>query len=289
MDKTIVFTIHYDGEKIANHKMRLDDFVSSIQGFNDLLKELAKEIGIPKECFQLQIQPLENGGVKAYIVAGIIGLSTFILGHLGDHLLDDINLYERSGLSHLAYRLNQFLDRKKSVSNYKDINQLTSNLDVEATHIMLNKQIHNAAQQFTSVLAHNVDKLELSSTTDSLPVKLVKNDCLKFQNPFVEQDLEERVYEEERKLRLEGPRCSNNEWIFYEEDINGNWNKDKEFRAIVLDDFLLSFGRENSLQDLKDKDLYCTVRYKEIIKPGNTKKSIERYIINCKLKQESLF
>lgn len=282
-EQTTIFTIHYDGEQISNHKMKLEVFLQSLQGFDSLLKEIAQEIGIPSECLQLEIQPLENGGVKAYIVVGLLG---FLGGHLGDRFLTDIQLYERLQLSHLANRVNQFLDRKKSVSNYKNFSELTSGLDLEATHIMMNKGVHGAAEEFTSALQYGADILELSSTTSQSIERITRGELPKFRNPFIDPDLEENVYQEEKILRLDGPRFSGEEWLFYEKNHKGEWDKKRTFKAIVLNQFLLSLGRENSLQELEDRDLYCTVRYREILKVGNRKKTIEKYIIECRLTQE---
>ncbi len=281
--QSTIFTLHYGGEQISNHRMKLEDFILSLDGFDSLLKGIAQEIGIPQECLQLEIQPLDNGGIKAYVVAGIIGLTTFTLGHLGDHFFDDIHLYERSGLPELAYRLNQFLDRKKSVSNYKDFAELTAGLDMKATKIMMNKQIHQAADTFTRVLQQDVDVLEVTSDINDTKEIIEKNDWPQFRDPFIEVDLEERIYDEEKILRLDGPRYSGSEWIFYEKNNHGEWDKKRTFRAVVLDDFLLSFGRENSVNELENKDLYCTIRYREILKPGNKKKTIEKYVIGCRL------
>lgn len=283
IEQQAIFMLHYDGEKISNHKMKLDDFLVSLQGFDSLLKEISQQIGIPPECFQLEIQPLEQGGVKAWIVASLVGFTTFVAGHLGEHFFEDIRLYERSRLPHLAYRVNQFLDKKKSVSNYRDFAELTLNLDPEATRIMMNRQVHEAAETFIGVLGNNVDVLELSSNTSREREIITKQDLPNFRNPFVEPDLEERIYEEEKILRLDGPRSSESEWIFYEKNAQGKWDKKHIFRAIVLDPFLLSLGRENSLEALSDKDLYCKVRYREILKTGNKKKTIEKYIISCYL------
>ena len=288
-EQTTVFTLHYDGKQITNHKMKLDDFLFSLEGFSSLLKEIAQEMGIPQECLRLEIQPLEQGGVKAYVVAGVFGLASFIAGHLGEHFFDDIHLYERSILPRLAHHVNQFLDRKKSVSDYKDLQQLTLGLDVESSHIMTNKQVHAAAEQFASALEYSVDTLEVTSTIDPHSVQLIKSDFPKFHNPFAEIDPEEKVYNEEKVLRIEGLRFSGNEWIFYEKDSKGNWDKENTFRAIVLDQVLLSLGRDNSLNVLQEKNLYCTVRCREITKAGNKKRTIERSIIRCRLKPESLF
>lgn len=290
IEQTTTFTLHYDGEHIVNHKMNLDSFITSVNGFNNLIKYIGEELGISSKDIVLEILPIEQGGIKAKIVFTVVGFAAgAICSNLFDHALNDLHVYERLGVAQVVYRMNQFLDRKKSVSDYKNINQLTANLDVQATHIMLNRQIHGAAEQFTSVLGCSADKLDLSSTINTSSIQLVKSDFPKFKNPFIEQDIDERVYEEEKILRLEGPRYSGNEWIFYEKDAQGKWNKENSLRAIVLDDFLLSFGRENSLQDLKDKDLYCKVRYKEIMKPGNKKKTIEKYIIQCRLEPNGLF
>lgn len=285
-EQTAIFTIHYDGEQVSNHRMQLDSFLLSLQGFDSLLKEIAQEINIPSENFQLEIQPLENGGVKAYIVAGLVGISSLIAGNLGEQFLTDIRVYDRLGLPHLADKVNQFLDRKKSVSNYKNLSELTAGLDVEATHIMLNKEVHAAAEQFTSALQNGADILELSSTTNAALERITREDLPKFRNPFIEQNLEEKIYDEERVLRLDGPRSIDSEWFFYQKNKKGIWDKTKIFRAIVLDPFLLSLGRENSLNDLNDKDLFCTVRYKEILKTGNKRKTIEKYIISCRLTPE---
>ena len=279
-EESVIFTIHYDGEQISNHKMDLEVFLHSLQGFNSLLKEIAQEIGISSECLQIEIQPLENGGVKAYIVASLCGL---VLGHLGECFLTDIHLYERLQLPHLANRVNQFLDRKKSASNYKDFSELTAGLDGEATHIMMNKEVHAAAEQFTSALQDGADVLELSSTTNQSVERIIRGDLPNFRNPFTVQDLEERLYDEEKVLRLDGPRSIDSEWFFYQKNKKGKWDKTKTYRAIVLDPFLLSLGRENSLKDLEDRDLFCTIRYKETKKQGNKKKSIEKYIIKCRL------
>lgn len=282
-------TIHYDGVNIVEHHMDLDAFINSLEGFRSLFKLVATELGVEDEI-NLEILPLEKGSLIVTLSC-FIGGSVFatLANNFGNRIIDDLKIYERIGFHKIMEYINRFLDKKKSVSDYKKIDQLTAGLDSVNNRIMLNKDIHNAASQFVSALSNSADSITMSSTGSQTVETITKKDLSKFQNPFIDIDANECVYEEEKVLRLDGIRYSTSEWVFYEKDEKGSWNKAKEFRATVLDDFLLSFGRNNSLSMLRDKDLYCTIRCKEITRPGNRKKTIERYVIRCKLEQNKLF
>lgn len=282
-------TIHYDGVELGNHHMDLDAFIKSIEGFVTLFRTIAQEIGI-EEKINLEILPLENGGLKAKIFCYLTTAATLTIAqNFGNRIIDDLRLYDRVGIPHVVKYANQFFDRKKNVSDYKDIEQLTMGLDLIGTRIMLNKEIHSAAAQFSDVLTNAADTIEITSNVDNHIEVIQKRELPLFQNPFVDTEIEENVYNEEKVLRLEGIRYSSNEWIFYEKDSKGNWDRENTLRAIVLDQVLLSLGRDNSLNVLQEKDLYCTVRCREITKAGNKKKTIERSIIRCRLTPESLF
>ena len=284
-----LLTIHYDGEKISNHQMSLDNFIISLNGFNDLVKNIAYEIGFSNDAVSFNITPLENGGIKANIIIAVTTfLGTTFGNYIFEHAMEDLNIYERMGAKAIVYHLNNFLERKKNAKNYKDIFSLTKGLDIVGTKIMKNKNVHISAENFTSVLNYNVDKIEIySDTNDSKKNVIDKSKIELFKNPFNEQDIEEKIYDEEKILRLDGPRSLDSEWLFYEKNSKNKWDKNSVFRAIVLDDFLLSLGREKSLKYLENQDLFCIVRYKEVMKNGNKKKVIEKYIIKCSLKEET--
>ncbi len=277
------FIIHYDGSKLIDHHMELSDFLESLNGFKDMLLAISNELGIEQNEIDLQISPLEDGGVKAnitFILSGIIGM---VSGNLADHLADDIHLYERLNGEVVATYINSFLDRKQSASDPLNINILTQGLDSINTRIMLDKNVHNAAERFVSPLKKEADIIKIEDSSNNIRTSIPKEKVSSFVNPFTEQDMEEKVHDEERILRLDGPRSLGSEWLFYEKDNKGKWDTSKIFKAEVLDDFLLSLGRENSLATLKNKDLFCTIRYKEIKKIGNKKKTVEKYIIKCRL------
>jgi hypothetical protein len=285
MIDTASLTIHYEGQRLKKHKMDLESFAVSLLAFNDLVFDISKELGIKKEELSIEISPLEVGGLKANLILSAIFFGSAIGTHVIENVWDGLHINQRIGLETLITKVNMFLDHKNNPDNGNNIIKLTNGLDAIDVRIMKNPTIHAEAETFTSVLGTKVDCIEIITDHDTKRT-IPKENKKYFINPFPEfaEDLDGKIIEKKMILRLDGPRLIGSEWIFKVKSKNSS--KEHIFRAEVLDSWLMELGRKKSLSELGEIDLLCIVREK-IMKAGQKRATINRYIIKATLADES--
>lgn len=284
--ENVALTIHYDGEKLKNHQMELESFVISLEGFNNLFHEIAKELGLEQENFKINISPLENGGVKTKLLLFVTFVGTAVGGHLFNKTLDDLKLYERTGLRNIVMHFSKFVGKKLDPDNENNINKLTKGLDHTSNRIMINPNIHKNTEIFASVLNYEAEKIEINSPLLVKKIEIAKEQKNLLSSPFRDDNANEEVDENIKILILEGPRSIDDEWTFIEKQEASESNKQKTLKAEVLDANLLRLGRNKCLSELEDKELTCTMLIKKIKKPGNKKYSVKKYITKCEYSSE---
>jgi hypothetical protein len=275
--------IDYDGAKIKNHQMDIDDFVQSIAGFADLLKIVANELKLPEDAIDIQIAPLEKGSLKATIIALIKWSLLTSAGYVAWNVADELGAQQ--AVKTWARETLTFVKEKRDVKiDSVNLAQKSADASTIQGRLLQIKDAHTAVNDIVrSLTNNNAETIDIQLLDQSISEHFDGSNIANLiSDPFNEPSIKEEVSVEEKDIRLylENVGITGTKWAFYEKLSE---KRIKRISAEVLDDDLLKDARNSALeQKYKNVPLLCKVRIKTYKKPGAKRTSPpDYYIIDC--------